>query len=64
MLVGVREELAWGHRQQIVKSEARVARVLNSDAFLSDLERSSKLACAGLNDITTSVSVCYADYAE
>lgn len=64
MLAGVREELAWGHRQQVVKSKAHPVRVLNSDAFLSDLEQSSKLACAGVNDIITCISICYADSAE
>ena len=64
LLAGVREELARGHRQQVVKSEARIARVMSSDAFLGDLEQSSKLACAGVNDIITCISICYADYAE
>lgn len=64
LLVGVREEPAREHRQQVVKKEAHTARVLSSDTFLGDLEQSSKLTCAGVNDIITCISICYADYAE
>lgn len=53
-----------GHRQQVVKSEACIVRVLSSDAFISDLEQSSKLVCAGMNDIITCLSICYTGYAE
>lgn len=64
LLVGVRKKLAQGHRQQAVKSEAHIARVLSSDVFLGDLEQSSKLACAGMNDIITCISICYTGCAE
>lgn len=47
-----------GYRQQVVKSEAHIARVLSSDVLLSDLEQSSKRACTGMNDIITCISIC------